>query len=46
MVGFKWPGVLTVKISQECYVPAAVLVKFRDPRVDRIHSIPVPGSEG
>ena len=42
IMGFKWlnggdhqdqPGML----------PAAVLVKFHDPRVGRIHSVPVPG---
>ena len=45
IVGFKWSG------SADCQnlpgmLPVAVLVKFHDPRVGRIHSIPVPGCDG
>ena len=46
-VGRLWDSsglvVLTTKISG--MLPAAVLVKFHDPRVGRIHSIPVPGCD-
>jgi len=43
IVGFKW--------NTECQyqpgsLPAAVLVKFHDPRVGRIHAIQVPGANG
>ena len=31
--------------SQPGILPAAVLIKFHDPRVGRIHSIPVPGCD-
>ena len=34
-----------LKKSESGLLPSAVLVKFHDPRVGRIHSIPVPGCD-
>ena len=46
IVGFKWSGSADCQ-DQPGMLPAAVLVKFHDPRVGgRIHSIPVPGCDG
>ena len=44
IVGFKWSNGADHQ-DQAGMLPAAVLVKFHDPRVGRIHSIPVPGSD-
>ena len=44
IVGFKWPDGADHQ-DQPGLLPAAVLVKFHDPRVGRIHSIPVPGCD-
>ena len=44
IVGFKWSGGADHQ-DQPGMLPAAVLVKFHDPRVGRIHSIPVPGCD-
>ena len=44
IVGFKWSGGVDHQ-DQPGMLPAAVLVKFHDPRVGRIHSIPVPGCD-
>ena len=45
IVGFRWPGGADHQIRPGL-LPEAVLVKFHDPRVGRIHSIPVPGCDG
>ena len=42
IVGFKWLDGADHQ-AQPGLLPSAVLVKFHDPRVGRIHSIPVPG---
>ena len=42
IIGFKWNS----GQYQSGSLPAAVLVKFHDPRVGRIHAIQVPGAEG
>ena len=42
IVGFKWNS----DHYQSGSLPAAVLVKFHDPRVGRIHAIQVPGADG
>ena len=44
IVGFKWSDGADHQ-TQPGILPAAVLVKFHDPRVGRIHSIPVPGCD-
>ena len=44
IVGFKWSDGVDHQ-DQPGMLPAAVLVKFHDPRVGRIHSIPVPGCD-
>ena len=44
VVGFKWSDEADHQ-AQPGILPAAVLVKFHDPRVGRIHSIQVPGSD-
>ena len=44
IVGFKWSNGVDHQ-DQAGMLPAAVLVKFHDPRVGCIHSIPVPGSD-
>ena len=44
IVGFKWSDGADHQ-AQPGILPAAVLVKFHDPRVGRIHSIPVPGCD-
>ena len=44
VVGFKWSGVAEHQ-DQPVLLPEAVLVKFHDPHVSRIHSIPVPGCD-
>ena len=44
IVGFKCSGGADHP-NHPGILPAAVLVKFHDPRVGRIHSIPVPGSD-
>ena len=41
IVGFKWSDGAD-RQAQPGILPAAVLVKFHDPRVGCIHSIPVP----
>ena len=43
-MGFKWSGGADHQ-DQPGMLPAAVLVKFHDPRVGHIHSIPVPGCD-
>ena len=45
IVGFKWSDG-TDHQDQPGMLPAAVLVKFHDPCMGRIHSIPVPGCDG
>ena len=44
IVGFKWSDGADHQ-AQPGILLAAVLVKFHDPRVERIHSIPVPGCD-
>ena len=44
IVGFKWSDGADHQ-AQPGILPAAVFVKFHDPRVGRIHSIPVPGCD-
>ena len=44
IVGFKWSGVAEHQ-DQPGLLPEAVLVKFHDPHVSRIYSIPVPGCD-
>ena len=44
IVGFKWLDGPDHQ-AQPGLLPSAVLVKFYDPRVGRIHSIPVPGCD-
>ena len=44
IVGFKWSDGADDQ-AQPGILPAAVLVKFHDPRVGRIHSIQVPGCD-
>ena len=44
VVGFKWSDGADHQ-TQPGILPAAVLVKFHDLRVERIHSIPVPGCD-
>ena len=44
IVGFKWLDGADHQ-AQPGLLPSAVLVKFHDPRVGRIHSIPVPGCD-
>ena len=44
IVGFKWSDGAGHQ-TQHGNLPAAVLVKFHDPRVGRIHSIPMPGCD-
>ena len=45
IVGFKWSDGADHQ-DQSGMLPAAVLVKFHDPRVGLFHSIPVPGCDG
>ena len=45
IVGFKWSGSAD-RQDQPGMLTAAVLVKFHDPCVGQIHSIPVPGCDG
>ena len=45
IVGFKWSGSADCQ-DQPGMLPATVLVKFHDPHMGRIHSIPVPGCDG
>ena len=45
IVGFKWSGSAD-RQDHPGMLPVAVLVKFHDPRVGRIHFIPVPGCDG
>ena len=45
IVGFKWSRGAEHQ-DQPGMLPEAVLVKFHDSRVGRIHSIPVPGCDG
>ena len=44
IVGFKWSDGADHR-AQPGILPAAMLVKFHDPRVGRIHSIQVPGCD-
>ena len=44
VVGFKWSDGGNLQ-AQPRILPAAVLVKFHDPCVERIHSIQVPGCD-
>ena len=44
IMGFKWSNGGDHQ-DQPGMLPAAVLVKFHDPRVGRIHSVPVPGCD-
>ena len=44
IVGFKWSDGADHQ-TQPGNLPASVLVKFHDPRVGRIHSIPVPSCD-
>ena len=45
IVGFKWSGGADHQ-DQPGMVLTAVLVKFHDPCVGQIHSLPVPGCDG
>ena len=45
IVGFKWSDGADHQ-DQPGMLPAAALVKFHDPRVGQIYSIPVPGCDG
>ena len=45
VMAFRWPGGSDNQ-GQPGSLPTAVLVKFHDPRVGRIHSIQVPGIDG